>query len=107
MATNTERIDELTQVTGILSTEQKLLAQSLQQAVEANRTLREEMTKLRDEVQKLRDEVQKLQTANGVLRVEVDDLKKSRDTWGQRVWQIVAGVLLAIAGGVVGYYLKR
>jgi hypothetical protein len=37
----------------------------------------------------------------------VDDLKKSRETWGLRAWQVAAGALLAGLGGVIGYLIKR
>jgi hypothetical protein len=38
-----------------------------------------------------------------VLKDRVEELKKGRDEWGRRLWLIV----VAVAGGVIGYFLKR
>lgn len=100
MATNTERLDKLDDQVNYLQMQEKLFAQKLEQTQD---TLGAHTA----DVVRYRDEVQKLQTAVSILRAEVDDLKKSRDTWGHRGWQIAAGVLLAVVGGVVGYLLKR
>jgi chromosome segregation ATPase len=60
-----------------------------------------------DRVGALEELVHELRVAQAVLRTELDDVQKSRDTWGQRWWQIAAGLAIAVAGGVVGYLLKR
>ncbi len=73
------------------------------QRTESNRT-RDELSKLRDEFAAFRVSVS---SDTAVHTTELTELKKHREHWSQRAWQVGAGVLLAVVGGVIGYLLKR
>jgi len=118
MATNTERIVALEAETKQLKVGEAVLVERL----EAMKTLAdshrqgfiEEQNRLRSEVSQLKAEYDALRAAltesekrNAVLEAAVKELKAGADKWGQRWWQLAAGIALAVVGGVAGYLLKR
>jgi predicted nucleic acid-binding Zn-ribbon protein len=107
MATAADRIAALEKVVRVLEIREQVQAAEIAQLREADRQLREEQAQSRDDIGKLREELAKVVTASAVNATDVIDLKKHREHWSQRAWQIGAGVLLAVIGGVIGYLLKR
>jgi hypothetical protein len=100
MATNTQRIDELSRLVHQLTNQHA----PLELEVEWSQAEVVAIGKTCDELRKA-DEDSRLRIA--LRERELDILKKSHDLWGNRGWQLVAGILLAVVGGVVGYFLKR
>lgn len=83
-----------------LKTQVQLLEQSLKWSEEQIRDL----SKARDELRTADDAIRNRATA---LEQQVDTLRSTSDLWSSRGWQVLAGVLLALFGAVVGYLLKR
>ena len=107
MATAAERIAALEKVVHMLEIREQVQASDIAQLRDADRLHREEQAKQRDEISKQKDEVARMNTVTSVHQTEIADLKKHREHWTQRLWQIGAGILLAALGGVIGYLLKR
>ena len=53
-------------------------------------------------VGQLRDRTDRHETKLGVLSTTIDEMKTSRSTWARRLWQLVVGAVLVLAG----YWLK-
>ncbi len=86
---------------------EQLITADIQRLLQFEQRTVSDADKRREETAKQKDEVAKLVTVTSVHQAEIAELKKSREHWSQRVWQIVAGLLLAAAAGVIGYLLKR
>jgi uncharacterized protein YlxW (UPF0749 family) len=66
--------------------------------------LRAEHKKLQQEHNDHRRETEK---ENAVLKREVEELKKSKDLWGNRVFTIFMCLVSALIGGIVTNYFKK
>jgi cell division protein FtsB len=107
MPTAAQRIGELEAKVRFLEVREQLITADIQRLLLFEQRTLSEADKRREENAKQKDEVAKLVTTTAVHQTEIAELKKHREHWSQRVWQIVAGLLLAAAAGVIGYLLKR
>ena len=100
MATNTEKVQELT-----------ALVQHLAFQVQAFEADIKRLSSQRDQdlkaVEDLKSAANKATTDSAVIAHRVGELEKHRESWTQRFWQLGIGLLLAVVGGVIGYQLKR
>lgn len=118
MATNTDRITKLeaevhqlkiadVAASGLFEREVALLRAELRHLAEENDRLRADVTKLKAENDALRAANSERDKKDAVVEAVVKELKATTEKWGQRSWQVVAGLAIAVVGGVIGYLLKR
>ena len=107
MATNTERIDQLEKAVNTLLANEKVFALRLEMLDRADARSEAATTALREELDPLRQRQTETDQRNAVLEATVKELKATTDKWSQRLWQLAAGITLAVVGGVAGYLLKR
>ena len=93
MATNSEKIEELIRlVTQLVSRVDKIEG---------------DVDWATDWVEKLRTTVEDVRNWQSTAKQDIGELKKAQEEWGRRAWSLVVPIVTAIAGGVVGYLLKR
>ena len=80
------------------------LTERLNATNKALEELRAEHGKLRNEHNDHRREAEK---EIAVLKREVDELKKSKDLWGNRVFTIVMCLVSALVGGIITNFVKK
>jgi hypothetical protein len=51
--------------------------------------------------------VEETRVAAAVVRRDVDDLRKTHDEWGRRLWALLSPLLGVAVGSVVTYLLRR
>jgi len=107
MATNTERLDSLEKQVAAHNVQEKVFARDLTYFESAMKQVRDDLAKLNAESVTLRSAFAESEKRNAVLEAAVKELKAGADKWGQRWWQLAAGIALAVVGGVAGYLLKR
>ncbi len=100
MATNTERIDDLSATTNHLTTKIELIARE------------SELSKT--QLATLANSLDELKAANAIaitkfalLERELEEQKKTREEWGRRRWALLVPIITAVLGAVLGYLLKR
>ena len=107
MATNTQRLDQLEKVVNSLLANEKALEVRLEWLDEADARADAAAAILREELERGRQRQTETDQRNAVLEATVKELKAVSEKWGQRWWQLAAGIALAVVGGVAGYLLKR
>lgn len=93
MPTNSEKIDKLLEVVPVLRTRLDTVEKEAEKAAMHREDVRTQLEAVRHRLT--------------LLERETADIKESRQSWGQRLWGLLAGLILALAGGMVGYFLKR
>lgn len=48
-----------------------------------------------------------LKSEMALLRRDIEELRKSRDEWGRRIWAMTGPLLGAVVGAILGYYLRK
>lgn len=87
--TNTDKIDELIRAVVTLNVR-------LDQ-------VNEQLRKIEELIPQHRAQIEQMGSRLSVVEREVENLKKSGDVWGNRLWTLA----VAVAAGVLGYFLKR
>jgi hypothetical protein len=60
-----------------------------------------------EEQKKVAESVAELKTKVALQQHQLEKLEKGGEEWGRRAWQIIAGIVIAVASGVIGYLLKK
>jgi outer membrane murein-binding lipoprotein Lpp len=91
--TNSDKIDELS-----------LSVAALTARLDA---LSDRFIELAGDTSRLRTSTEQHTTRLTVVEREVENLKKSGDEWGRRLWGLVQVLIGAAVGGAITYLLKR
>lgn len=100
MPTIAQKLDELSAVVQRLVTQVEVLRGDVD-------WLDEQQTQDHKSHEELKAAVHRAEIQTAVMARDLEELKKHREHWSQRAWQIGIGLLLAVVGGVIGYLLKR
>ena len=107
MATNTQRLDQLEKLVNSLLANEKALEVRLEWLDEADARADAAAAILREELERGRQRQTETDQRNAVLEAAVKELKTTSEKWGQRWWQLAAGLVVAIVSGTAVYLLKR
>lgn len=97
MATNSDRIDDLTRLAA--------RSEALLESVEGRLSRAEE--KLGQKGDEWAAAAGRADTRLAVVERDVADLKARRDEWGRRLWALVGPILGVAIGAVATYLLRR
>ena len=107
MATNTQRIDQLEKTVNTLLANERALDVRLQVLTATDARAETATTALREELDRIRQKQAESDQRNAVLEATVKELKTTSDKWGQRWWQLAAGLTVGILSWIAGYMTKR
>jgi phage shock protein A len=89
----TDKVDELSKLAAMLT--------------ERVDTLRKQADGTAAELSRAGSEAAAMKTQVALVQQEVQELKKGREEWGRRLWMILAPLVAAVIGSLLGYYLRK
>ncbi len=106
MATNTQRIDDLEKRVNGLNAEEKVTAIRIHGLEQADARSETATTAVREELDRIRQKQAEADQRNALLEATVKELKVGTDKWGQRLWQLAAGLAVAVLSWFAGRLTK-
>jgi predicted nucleic acid-binding Zn-ribbon protein len=98
------KADDLKPLVDILTERLNNTNKLLETSNKALDELRAEYKKLQQEHNDHRRETEK---ENAILKREVEELKKSKDLWGNRAFTLLMCLVSGVLGGIVTYLVKK
>jgi hypothetical protein len=102
--THGEKIDELPRVVNNLVARIDAIHAELKRETERHELELQRQTERHEAITRVVEEVR---VAAAVVRRDVDDLRKSQDEWGRRLWALFSPLLGVAIGAIVTYLLRR